>query len=382
MRCGHCASGLLPDPEVVTLSLAHRPFARFPSSTSDIPVLIARAPQGVPTTEHELANALASLAPARAGDRTTTGNCATRCTARARAQGTDEHELSTAVDSCLARAGDRRTLGPRGPRVYLAPAPRTRPASEFKAWITTIHAATKQVSLSKELQLDAQELVRRAERGVGKAIRQGQNEGTVETWSEGRGRGGLVAQHGHVSDDSGYMSEAKTRPLDLASESDLSGNRCGIYAMTDDVTDEQFEEAVTEAKAENNLSRANVVRKIKGQGKKTERPEHFGQEKTPQRPEHLRNTHHPKTTRIVEQTALTLNGLAMGLAMVEPAGDRHASGPTPVHQGGAVRGSAALSAVVQLPCTASILSAASSSCCAAWRACAGVKWTFSAITSM
>ncbi len=37
-----------------------------------------------------------------------------------------------------------------------------------------------------------------------------------------------------------------------------------------------------------------------------------------QRPEHLRNTRHHKPTRIVEQTALTLNGLAMGLAMVEP----------------------------------------------------------------
>lgn len=32
------------------------------------------------------------------------------------------------------------------------------------------------------------------------------------------------------------------------------------------VTDEQFEEAVTEAKVEKNLSRANVGRKINGQG--------------------------------------------------------------------------------------------------------------------
>ncbi len=36
-----------------------------------------------------------------------------------------------------------------------------------------------------------------------------------------------------------------------------------IYGMTDDVTDEQFEEVLAEAKGEGNMSRSNVVRKIK-----------------------------------------------------------------------------------------------------------------------
>lgn len=35
-----------------------------------------------------------------------------------------------------------------------------------------------------------------------------------------------------------------------------------IYAVTDNVTDEQFDEAIEEAKAEENLRRANVIRKV------------------------------------------------------------------------------------------------------------------------
>ncbi len=36
-----------------------------------------------------------------------------------------------------------------------------------------------------------------------------------------------------------------------------------MYALTDDVTDEEFDTAIEEAKGEGNLSRANVVRKVK-----------------------------------------------------------------------------------------------------------------------
>ena len=43
------------------------------------------------------------------------------------------------------------------------------------------------------------------------------------------------------------------------------GNQAGIYDMTDGVPDEKFEAAITEAKTEGNLSRANVVRKVTGQ---------------------------------------------------------------------------------------------------------------------
>ena len=42
-------------------------------------------------------------------------------------------------------------------------------------------------------------------------------------------------------------------------------DRAAAYALADDVTDEHSAAAITEAKAEGNLSRANVVRKVKGE---------------------------------------------------------------------------------------------------------------------
>jgi hypothetical protein len=39
--------------------------------------------------------------------------------------------------------------------------------------------------------------------------------------------------------------------------------RTEIYAMTDGVSDEEFEQALAEAKAEGNLSRVNVLRKLR-----------------------------------------------------------------------------------------------------------------------
>lgn len=41
----------------------------------------------------------------------------------------------------------------------------------------------------------------------------------------------------------------------------------GPYAMSDGVTDDEFEEALDQAKAEGNLSRANVVRRVKGEAR-------------------------------------------------------------------------------------------------------------------
>lgn len=40
------------------------------------------------------------------------------------------------------------------------------------------------------------------------------------------------------------------------------------HAVTDGVSNERFDEAIDEAKAEGNLSRANVVRKVPGQDPK------------------------------------------------------------------------------------------------------------------
>jgi hypothetical protein len=52
-------------------------------------------------------------------------------------------------------------------------------------------------------------------------------------------------------------------PADFASGSELRGNGAGIYHLADGVSDEEFEDALGQAKAGQDLSRANVVRKIR-----------------------------------------------------------------------------------------------------------------------
>jgi hypothetical protein len=56
---------------------------------------------------------------------------------------------------------------------------------------------------------------------------------------------------------------SKPGPSDFASPVELRGNGAGIYHLTDGVSDEDFEDAVAAAKAEQDLSRANIVRKIR-----------------------------------------------------------------------------------------------------------------------
>lgn len=130
-----------------------------------------------------------------------------------------------------------------------------------KAQMATAAEATKQLGLSKDIQLDAQEMVRRAEYALGKAIRRGQEEGTILAPHEPgthRNQHGLTALPHQVG---------KSRVTDFATPGELSGGsgRNGIYALTDGVEFETFNEALETAKSEGDLSRANVVRKVKGQ---------------------------------------------------------------------------------------------------------------------
>jgi len=131
----------------------------------------------------------------------------------------------------------------------------------LKAEIATAAEATKQLGLSKEIQQDAQEMVRRAEYALGKAIRAGQESGEV------RARGERVErnnQHGQVAVPVDNRN-SKVSPYDFAKPDELHGNGDNnIYAMADGVSHEQFEEALTDARDEGNLSRANVVRKVQG----------------------------------------------------------------------------------------------------------------------
>lgn len=143
-----------------------------------------------------------------------------------------------AVTAYLEAARDRLNLAleATGPQAVAA----------LKAEIATAAEATKQLGLSKEIQQDAQEMVRRAEYTLGKAIRQGQAEGTVGRREDGGPRIDL------------FTGNKKVSPQDL-----MPGGTTTVetYAMAD-AGEEAFEAALTEAKAEGNVSRANVVRKI------------------------------------------------------------------------------------------------------------------------
>lgn len=122
-----------------------------------------------------------------------------------------------------------------------------------KAQLSTAAEATKQLGLSREIQLDAQEMVRRAEYALAKAIRRGQEEGTVRTQGD--------------NERDASVPSTKASPGDFASDVELydrpSQGKAGILSIADNATQEQFDAAIAEAKEEGNLSRANVARKVK-----------------------------------------------------------------------------------------------------------------------
>lgn len=120
---------------------------------------------------------------------------------------------------------------------------------ETKSQAEAIRVYTMQKQLGKDTELAAAEIVRRAERGIGVAIRRGQEAGLIKRRGDTDYR---PAQDGRVP----------TNVPDVFAHKD---ERQDIYAMTDGVSDEQFEQAITQAKAEENLSRAHVKRKIKGE---------------------------------------------------------------------------------------------------------------------
>lgn len=137
--------------------------------------------------------------------------------------------------------------------------------AEIKAKAAGIEKIAKQLRIADDMQQHATEFVRRAERGLGVAIREGQDRGEVAR----RGQGAAVIPPGAKRD---RRDKDILLPSNLASKSELQGQTGadGIYAMTDGVSDEQFEEALAEARAEGNLSRANVARKCKAKAQHKE----------------------------------------------------------------------------------------------------------------
>ena len=134
-----------------------------------------------------------------------------------------------------------------------------REVAEFKAFVATVAEAAKQKKLSEGIQLDAVEMVRRAERALGVAIRKGQGSGDIAKRGDIGGRSGLL----HHDPSRSSNQQDLDKPTDFASMHELSNTSGGIYDLTDGVTDDDFNAALAEAKEEGNLSRANVVRNVK-----------------------------------------------------------------------------------------------------------------------
>lgn len=123
---------------------------------------------------------------------------------------------------------------------------------ELKSRAEAVRIYSTQKQLGKDAELAAAEIVRRAERGIGLAVRQGQADGWIKT----RGDGGWKARKLDPLDEKKKSPEEYFRGA--------GGAQTDAYTMADTVSDEEFDAAIEQGKVEGNLSRANVVRKIEG----------------------------------------------------------------------------------------------------------------------
>lgn len=122
-----------------------------------------------------------------------------------------------------------------------------------KAEIATAAEATKQLGLSKEIREDAAEMVRRAEYALRKATKKAQETGDIRRRSDNLIPGGPAGTP--VPRSSSDLPSA--RDFFTGKQEYEDANSMG------DLDESDFEDVLTEAKAEGNLSRANVARKAR-----------------------------------------------------------------------------------------------------------------------
>lgn len=166
----------------------------------------------------------------------------------------------------LAQRGEVITRALEESKSWLAVATKgtdPTPIAEFKAWAATVAEMTRQKGLAEEIQLDALEMVRRAERGIGVAIRNGQETGAIAQPGQGPGPGKSYERNGRevrIRRDPLQQKKRISPSSFFGGGSDMSET----YAMTDGVSEDDFESVLAEARAERNLSRKNVARKARG----------------------------------------------------------------------------------------------------------------------
>ena len=99
--------------------------------------------------------------------------------------------------------------------------------------------------MSEGIQLDAVEMVRRSERALGVAIREGQAAGEIAQSTRITGGGPGRRNPDGISSPTDYLGTAGQVTHE-------------IYQMTDNVTDEEFEMGLSIAKEEGNVTRRNM----------------------------------------------------------------------------------------------------------------------------
>jgi hypothetical protein len=131
---------------------------------------------------------------------------------------------------------------------------------ELKSQAEAIRVYTAQKQIGKDAELSAAEIVRRAERGIGIAIRRGQEAGEITHAGQSRGPQRDYVRNGKLVHAAPPVPDEKR----ISPQAFFNGGQEAVdtYAVTDGVTDEQFDSALNDAKNEGNLSRANVVRKV------------------------------------------------------------------------------------------------------------------------
>jgi len=121
--------------------------------------------------------------------------------------------------------------------------------------------------LGKDTEVTAAELVRRIERAIGQAIRRGQERGEIGSRAHPADGG---PKSDYVRGDGIQVRIPENTPgrglrITPNEAAGIAGNNTlsQHYMLADNVSDEQFEQAVAEGRAEGNLSRSNLVKLVK-----------------------------------------------------------------------------------------------------------------------
>lgn len=172
---------------------------------------------------------------------------------------------------------------------------------QAKALAVGYESVIREKELAFDAQLAATELVRRCERRIGELVHEGQREGTIAKTGD---IGGQPRPGGGGIAGGNYRGNHLQRPSDMFTD---TKERAASYAMAT-ADPEQFEQAISEAREEGNLSRANVVRKVKGEKPKSARSEWH------------RKTRHIDSNRILSTLTQELDALTSGLELMERDG--------------------------------------------------------------